>query len=75
MNLNSFLRDLDPDQALAEQQLFYTDKDAEIDANKNPQILNDTLLSAGTSAENEQFFLIKENIKLLKWVMMVLLQW
>lgn len=61
-----YLRDLDPDQALAEQQLFYTDKDAEIDANKNPQVLNDTLITTGTNSENEQFFFDKREHKTTK---------
>ena len=47
-----YLRDLDPEQGLAEQQLFYTNQDAEIDANKVNTLLNDTI----ASAENSQFF-------------------
>lgn len=58
---NYYLRDLDPDQSLGAQQLFYTDKDAEIDNNKIPVLLNDAPLSGNNvdGHENSQFFFDK----------------
>ena len=56
---NYYLRDLDPDQSLGEAQLFYTDKDAEIDNNKIPVLLNDLPTSDPRNTdghENSQFF-------------------
>ncbi len=47
-----YLRDLDPDQSLGAVQSFYSDKDAEIDANKIGLPLNDSPLTN----ENTQFF-------------------
>lgn len=52
---NYFLRDLDPSQSLAERQLYYTDMDAVINANKIPVLLND----AANANENSQFFFDK----------------
>jgi hypothetical protein len=52
---NYYLRDLDPDQSLGERQLYYTDMDAQIDANKIPGRLN----SATNVDENDQFFFDK----------------
>ncbi len=48
---NYFLRDLDPDQQLGEQQLFYNDNTG-VDANYDPIALN----SSANTAENTQFF-------------------
>jgi len=63
---NYFLRDLDPDQSLGEAQLFYTDKDAEIDNNKIPVLLNDLPTSDPRNTdghENSQFFFDKREHK------------
>jgi hypothetical protein len=57
---NYFLRELDPIQSLTEQQLFYTDENSVIDANKIPVLLNN---SANTS-ENEEFYFDKREHKL-----------
>jgi hypothetical protein len=57
---NYFLRDLDPNQSLTEQQLFYTDENSVIDANKIPVLLNN---SANTN-ENEEFYFDKREHKL-----------
>jgi hypothetical protein len=50
---NYYLRDYDPSQSFEASQLFYTDKDAEIDANKIPVLLNDNTTKLN---ENSQFF-------------------
>jgi hypothetical protein len=63
---NYFLRDLDPDQSLGESQLFYTDKDAEIDNNKIPVLLNDLPTSDPRNTdghENSQFYFDKREHK------------
>jgi Domain of unknown function (DUF4270) len=56
---NYYLRNLDPDQSLGEQQLYYTDKDAEIDNNKIPVLLN----NAADVDENNQFYFDKREHK------------
>ena len=66
---NYYLRDLDPNQSLAEQQLFYTDQNSLIDNNKIPVLLNNAPLtdppvgSEGThnadGRENENFYFDK----------------
>ncbi|QBZ97306.1 DUF4270 domain-containing protein [Flavobacterium sangjuense] len=71
---NYFLRDLDPAQSLAEQQLFYTDQNSLIDNNKIPVLLNNAPLtnpptgSEGThnadGRENENFYFDKREHKL-----------
>ncbi len=71
---NYYLRDLDPAQSLAEQQLFYTDENSLIDNNKIPVLLNDSPLTdpaSGTEGthnadgrENNQFFFDKKEHKL-----------
>lgn len=71
---NYYLRDLDPDQSLAEQQLFYTDQNDLIENNKIPVLLNNAPLtdpaagSEGThnadGRENEQFYFDKKEHKL-----------
>jgi hypothetical protein len=57
-----YLRDLDPSQQFAAQQVFYTDKNAEIDSYKIGERLNNST----DVSENDQFFFdpseIKENI-------------
>ncbi|WP_295335531.1 DUF4270 domain-containing protein [Flavobacterium sp.] len=56
---NYYLRDLDPDQSLGQQQLFYTDMDAEINNFKVPTLLNDLPLSDPRNnggRQNEAFF-------------------
>lgn len=55
---NYYLRDLDPSQGLTERQLFYTDMDAEINANRGTTLLN----NATNTAENSQFFFDKSEI-------------
>lgn len=63
---NYFLRNLDPDQSLGQQQLFYTDQDVEIDANKIPTLLNNLPTSDPRNAdgrENNQFFFDKREHK------------
>ncbi|MFN3968928.1 DUF4270 domain-containing protein [Flavobacterium sp.] len=62
---NYFLRDLDPNQSFAEPQLFYTDKDAEINAHKIPLLLNDAPLSGDNADghENTQFYFDKREHK------------
>jgi hypothetical protein len=55
---NYYLRDLDPNQGLTERQLFYTDMDAEINANRGTTLLN----NAANTAENSQFFFDKSEI-------------
>lgn len=62
-----YLRDLDPGESLAEQQLFYTDQDGLIEQNKVPSLLNnlptsDPLNSEGH--ENEAFYFDKREHKL-----------
>ena len=52
---NYFLRDLDPSQGLAERQLYYTDMDAVINANRISVLLNDS----PNSNENTQFYFDK----------------
>ncbi len=71
---NYYLRDLDPAQSLAEQQLFYTDQNSLIDNNKIPVLLNNAPLtdpptgSEGThnadGRENENFYFDKREHKL-----------
>ena len=71
---NYFLRDLNPDQSLAEQQLFYSDQNNLIDNNKIPVLLNNAPLTdppgdqEGThnadGRENEQFYFDKREHKL-----------
>lgn len=48
---NFYLRDLDPEQQLSEQQLFYNDNTG-VDANYDPFLLN----NHANTAENTQFF-------------------
>ncbi len=62
---NYFLRDLDPSQSLGARQLFYTDMDAEIDANKVPVLLNDAPLTGNNNDghENSQFYFDKREHK------------
>ena len=59
---NYYLRDLDPAQSLAEQQLFYTDQNNLIDNNKIPVLLNDKVYS--DEHENNQFYFDKKEHKL-----------
>ena len=71
---NYYLRDLDPGQSLAEQQLFYTDQNNLIDGNKVPVLLNNAPLSDPASGaegthnadghENDQFYFDKREHKL-----------
>ena len=71
---NYYLRDLDPDQSLVEQQLFYTDQNNLIDNNKIPVLLNNApLTDPATGAEgthnadgreNDQFYFDKREHKL-----------
>jgi hypothetical protein len=69
---NYFLRDLDPDQSLAEQQLFYSDQNNLIDNNKIPVLLNNAPPTAPApntegnvdGRENEQFYFDKREHKL-----------
>ena len=71
---NYYLRDLDPDQSLTEQQQFYTDQNNVIDNNKIPVLLNNATLtdpasdSEGThnadGHENDQFYFDKREHKL-----------
>ncbi|NNT70870.1 DUF4270 domain-containing protein [Flavobacterium sp. IMCC34852] len=58
---NYFLRDLDPNQSFAATQLFYNDKDAEIDGYKIPVLLNDAPLVDNNEDghENTQFYFDK----------------
>lgn len=57
---NYYLRDLDPNQALGAQQLFYSDENNTIDSNKIPVLLNNST----DTDENEQFFFDKREHKL-----------
>ena len=59
---NYYLRDLDPDQSLTEQQLFYTDQNNVIDNNKIPVLLNDKVYT--DEHENNQFYFDKREHKL-----------
>ena len=59
---NYYLRDLDPNQSLAEQQLFYTDQNNLIDNNKIPVLLNDKVYT--DEHENNQFYFDKREHKL-----------
>ena len=59
---NYYLRDLDPAQSLAEQQLFYTDQNNLIDNNKVPVLLNDKVYT--DEHENNQFYFDKKEHKL-----------
>ncbi|WP_284650808.1 DUF4270 domain-containing protein [Flavobacterium terrisoli] len=52
---NYYLRDLDPNQSLGERQLFYTDMDAQINANRIEGRLNNST----NVDENDQFFFDK----------------
>jgi hypothetical protein len=54
-----YLRDLDPSQQFAAQQVFYTDKNAEIDSYKIGARLNNST----DVAENDQFFFDASEIK------------
>jgi hypothetical protein len=56
---NYFLRDLDPDQSLTQQQLFYSDQNNVIDNNKIPVLLNNST----ETEENEEFFFDKREHK------------
>ena len=56
---NYFLRDLDPNQSLGEQQLFYTDQNAEIDGFKIPNVLNNST----NTIENNEFYFDKREHK------------
>jgi hypothetical protein len=59
---NFYLRDLDPAQSLAGQQLYYTDMDAEINSFKIPVLLNDMPTTDPQNAngqQNNQFFFDK----------------
>jgi len=61
-----YLRNLDPNESLGATQLFYTDKDAEIDNNKIPVLLNDLPTSDPRNAdghENSQFYFDKREHK------------
>lgn len=62
---NYFLRDLDPNQSFAATQLFYNDKDAEIDGHKIPVLLNDAPLADNNADghENAQFYFDKREHK------------
>ncbi|MCA6421631.1 MAG: DUF4270 domain-containing protein [Flavobacterium sp.] len=63
---NYYLRNLDPNESLGATQLFYTDKDAEIDNNKIPVLLNDLPTSDPRNAdgrENSQFYFDKREHK------------
>lgn len=62
---NYYLRDLDPDQSLTAQQLFYTDKDVEIDNNKIPVLLNNAPTTGNNADghENSQFYFDKREHK------------
>jgi hypothetical protein len=56
---NYYLRDLDPNQSLGQQQLFYTDMNTEIDNFKVPVLLNDlptTDPQNSNGHQNSQFF-------------------
>lgn len=57
---NYYLRDLDPNQAFAETQAFYTDENNTIDNNKIPVLLNDS----DNTAENSAFFFDKREHRL-----------
>ena len=69
-----YLRDLDPGQSLAEQQLFYTDQNTLINDNLEPGLLNNAPLTSplpGTEGtqnadgrENEAFYFDKREHKL-----------
>ncbi len=69
-----YLRDLDPGQSLAEQQLFYTDQNTLINDNIEPGLLNNAPLTSplpGTEGtqnadgrENEAFYFDKREHKL-----------
>ena len=67
---NYYLRDLDPDQSLTEQQLYYTDQNNAIDNNKFPDLLNNATIANTTFAnnadghENDQFYFDKKEHKL-----------
>ena len=71
---NYYLRDLDPGQSLAEQQLFFTDENNLIDNNKIPVLLNNAPLTDPASGaegthnadgrENENFYFDKREHKL-----------
>ena len=56
---NYYLRDLDPNQALGAQQLYYSDENNAIDSNKIPVLLN----NSSDTVENEQFFFDKREHK------------
>lgn len=56
---NYYLRDLDPDQSLAQQQLFYSNQNNVIDNNKIPVLLNNST----ETEENEEFFFDKREHK------------
>jgi hypothetical protein len=61
-----YLRNLDPNESLGATQLFYTDKDAEIDNNKIPVLLNDLPTSDPRNADghqNSQFYFDKREHK------------
>jgi len=63
---NYYLRDLDPTQSLGEQQLFYTNQDADIDSYKVPVLLNNLPASDPRNAdghENSQFYFDKREHK------------
>jgi hypothetical protein len=54
-----FLRNLDPSQQLGEPQLFYSDKNSEINSYKIGQRLNNST----NTKENDQFFFSSEELK------------
>jgi hypothetical protein len=58
---NYFLRDFDPDQSFGAKQLYYTNQDALIDANKVPLLLNDNVDT--DEHENNQFYFDKREHK------------
>ena len=63
---NFFLRDLDPNQFLTEEQLFYTDDNNAVDNNKIPVLLNDLPIGLQNpeGRENSAFYFDKREHKL-----------
>lgn len=60
-----YLRDLDPSEQLGTQQVFYTDKNAEIDNYKIGQRLNNSTLTdkLGFLSENDEFYFKADEIR------------